>query len=290
MNKQFLSAIALTAGLSVAGAANAQVILPGGIAVLEDDNIEYVLDANGEIKTSGTLQQGDTLVAFIGFDETQDGSSNTVQDLGAPGQELTGISAITVTSIVGDIATFGPSGLLGDYTTEANAMAVLFEQSVGDFSTSCHSAGINDCEDAATNGDHWLTVGFGDADDFWIAEGALPGIDLSVTTLDLILATAAGTKAAVANYSLSILENGSDYTFEQQFNPLSAFYALGGGDDGLVDIIGSGDVLGGSGLENDFIARSDFDFQLDRVPAPATLGLIGVGLIGLRFFSRRKKA
>ncbi len=287
MNKYLLPALALSAGIGISGSVNAASInLPAGIAVLEDNNLEYVLDENGEIKTSGTLVVGDTLVAFITFEEVQDGSANTVQSLGAPGTELTGISAITISAILpGGSFAFAPSGLLGSYTSEAGALAVLFDQNAGDFTTGCHVGGVVACETAATNGSHWMTVGFGDADDFWIASSAVPLGDLSTVTLESVAAGAATNKFAVANYALSILENSTGFTFNQQSCGLFAAFCAG---DGFVDLIGSGDILGGTGLTSPFLARSDFDFQLDRVPEPATIGLIGLGLLGLGAVRRKK--
>ncbi len=287
MFKKMGMALGVAAVLGAAAPAMAGITLPTGIGILEDDNIEYVTDVDGNVKTSGTLVVGDTLHAVIGFTKVLDGGNNDVQNLGAPGQELTGISAIEVASVVGNTITFKPSAAF-EATYGAGAMAALFEQSPGDFDTACNAGGVAGCETTATNGNPWMVAGFGDADDFWFAAGALP-VDLGALDLSSIAGLAATTKVGAANYALSILVNNTGFTFNQQFNPLSVF-AAGGGDDLMVDIIGSGDVLGGAGLGTPWIARSDFDFQVDRVPTPATLALLGLGLAGLGYSRKTKKA
>lgn len=263
------------------------VPLPPGIAVLEDDNIEYVLDANGQLKTSGALVVGDRLRAVVTFTAVRDGANQEFIGLGEPGLELTGISEIEIADInvATGVITFKPSASF-EATYGAGAMATLFSQNPGDFDIGCNTISIAACETAATNGAHWLTAGFGDLDDFWYASSVYP-FNLASASIEAVAGAAATAKVGAANYGLSILANSTGYMFNQQFSDVAA--ALPGGDDSMVDIVGSGDILGGAGLSNGFFARSDFDFQLNRIPEPGTIAVFGMGLLALGFGVRRNK-
>lgn len=301
-----LKKLALAAGLAAsyyaAPALATSIPLPGGIAILEDDNIEYIMDAQGNLidpdsaAADRPLAVGDTLHAVITFDKVQLPDSSTFAELGATDLELTGISVIEVKSIVNNTIIFGTNSAF-ETTYGSGAIAALFAQNPGDLFTSCNTGGVAGCETAATNGDPWMTVGFGDEDDFWFASGGLDLggaiIPISASTIADVADGAATTKFGVANYNLSVLENNTGRILLPQYSLTADLRCTGGlspaGCDGYVDIIGSGDILGGAGLTGPWFARSDFDFQINVVPVPATLGIMGLGLLGLGFSARRKK-
>lgn len=279
------STLLASAMLSTAASA-VNIPLPPGTAILEDDNLEYIMDANGDVKTSGALEVGDSLVAFISFEKVLNGASTTITELGGSNaKELTGISVIEIADITGGVLTFKPSAIF-EATYGAGAVAALFSDSPSNFGTDCHLGGIAECLTEATDGDHWLTAGFGDPDDFWFATSTLPGAGF--TDIAAVASAAAVTKVGAANYALSILENNTGFGFNEQVSAISPLVTVGG--DGFTDIIGSGDVLGGAGLTSPFFARSDFDFQLDRIPEPGSVALFGLGLIAAGALGRRRKA
>ncbi len=300
MIRKTLLAAAFIGGSSAALAAS--VSLPVGEIRFEDDNQEYLTDINGvQYDPTGadaghTLAVGDQLHAVVTFTAIVGEDAGTVDDLrGISGTnivEITGVSVIEVKSI--DLATgnivMGPSATF-EATYGAGALVALFIQDPGDYVDSCDAADVTICEGLAGNGDPYMTVGFGDADDYWLATG-FGGIPLAAVTIGDVAALSTGSTFGNANFSLSILQNFTGYDFAEQASPLSAFFATGGGDDLMTDIIGSGALQGGLGRTSPWFATSDFQFTLNRIPAPGSLGLLGLGLglIGLWGRSRKEAA
>jgi hypothetical protein len=295
---KLLTYTALTASMYAATANAAFVPLPVGTVVLEDDNLEYVLtqsanDENGDgltneldyiIKETGFLLAGDRLRSMITFQTAGGGS------LGAPGLEVTGISEIEIVSIdatlFGPLITFKPSASF-EAVYGTGAMAALYSQASGDWpvtTDACSALGVAGCETVSTNGELWLVAGIGDDDDYWTSTvTAVEGFNI-----DAVRALGAGTSVGTAAYALTILENNTGYEFAQQ-ELTGSFIQSPTADDNLVDLIGSGQLQGGAGLTGPFFARSDFDFQLKRIPVPepSTLAIFGLGLLGMGFRARR---
>lgn len=273
----------LAAGLFAAGLCStvsaAPILTLPLTGTFEDDNIEYVVDAQGQVKTSGQLEVGDTLWATVGFAAIRNPNNTLFQRLGI-GQdaEVTGISALRIVDITGDTITFG-----ADPTFEAawgtGALAAVFVDFDPDFDVGCAAAGVpSDCFLTANNGTHWLTAGLGSATDGWIATAG----DIPISTpIEDISAANAATKVATANYGLSVLTNNTGYEFGLQPCLIG----------GMAQICGSGDVLGGAGLGEGWLARSDFDFNFVRavqVPLPGTAALLGLGFVAAGWASRRR--
>ena len=159
---------------------------------------------------------------------------------------------------------------------------------------------LADCVYQATLGDLFQVDGFkGDPDEYWRANWSnidvLPaGGDLDGTSLDAVKAYSYSNTVASVNFGLSnFFQAGGKYigwldvftgTQTAVCNNKTNSYAA----DGCVQFTGSGSLQGGDGLSNGAVAHSDFDAH--KIPAPATLLLLGAGMLGLGWNQRRRSA
>lgn len=278
---------ALTVGfgaLSLSGAANAFTIFDP-LTAFEDDNLEF-LSFDGD--ADGNLDVGDQLRGVVEF--TRIFAPLPPGGEVDPNPELTGIFEFQVASKVDSGATdafgntlynyiFAPTaGFQGTYG--AGAMIAIFEggQNLDVILPNCGLTTVPTCEQLASDGTLELVVGYGDADDVWTTSFAREDI-FNVANLP------ASTSVGNNNYFLSILTNNTGYGYGQQ--DISALVPACAGDC-LVDVIGSGQSLGGQGLTNGYQIRSDIDAQIAFIPEPSGLALTGLGLLGLGLARRRK--
>lgn len=275
----------LTKALALAGLASTLVWSTASSAA----TIDGITFAAGNTLKIGTIYEGQEIagggyttaitapgqvLGGIGIvDAIKDGGGNTVWANGTNGRELTfqfgGYVAETITFLTGGFISINFSG----------GNATFFSDATPNFSPSLGGTALDVA--TAVDGNSWLNV-VGGATGVVCGplDGCFSGAGTVITLQSVILAGTlqtigsgvgngfmnvdlAGTGAANTHFDTNAAAGGNDFSLGSSFNSTTA--------------------------TGDFFASGSFDLRGSAIPEPATLALLGIGLLGVAAGSKRRR-
>ena len=264
-------------------AASITSVISPGLNELEDTDVERILDAQGNVVTTGNFQVGYVLESMLKFEKISNfgvGPSYDLDNLGG-GYSLVAYSLLQVAAITdigggacdaGDASCFLTLAATGDLG--AGVMAEIYEGSNLYNSALAAAAGIA----GVTGGTLVAEIGIGNATDYWFAEIVNSPNQIGA----LALATANSGQEGQFRFGVSVLSNPAGINFDPD-----GITGLFGNQH---DIIGNGSAYARSPfVNNEWLLSSNVLVQFNAVPEPSTVALLGAIVLGAGFASSRRR-